>query len=202
MNVADAVSREAQDQLQTFWEMLQRWNARINLIAASTATEGWRRHVEDSIQLAGLLPPHAVRHCDLGSGGGCPAIPLAVVRRALGFHDQLIMIEADARKAVFLRSACRAVDLPAVVEPMRIERADPAGADVVTARALAPLPRLLSMTVRHLCRGGIAVLPKGRRAAEELAMARETWFFEAETFPSRTDPEATILRIREIDQKL
>lgn len=195
------VSREAGQELRDFWHLLQKWNARINLIGMSTVNEGWRRHIEDSIQLGEYFPCRPVRHCDLGSGGGLPAIPIAIVRRAAGFADQLTMIEADGRKAVFLRSATRELGLTAEVRAERLERSAPVEADVVTARALAPLPELLAMTRRHLCRDGIALLSKGRRTLSELASAREKWLFDVETLPSHTTLGGTILRVGNIDQK-
>lgn len=202
MKVLTHVSREAERDLRNFWTLLQRWNARINLIGSGSVEEGWGRHIEDSLQLAELLPSRSLRYCDLGSGGGLPAIPLAIVRRAAGFEDQVTMIEADTRKATFLRAACRELGLSAEVQAERLERAPPADADVVTARALAPLPQLLAMAERHLCCNGIAILPKGRKAHSELASARDRWSFEVEILPSRTAPEALILRIRNIDQKM
>jgi 16S rRNA (guanine527-N7)-methyltransferase len=112
------------------------------------------------------------------------------------------MLEADARKAAFLRSACRSLGVPAKVVADRIENVTPLDADVVTARALAPLCQLLPLVKRHLCPTGIAILPKGRQARSELASAREAWSFEVETLASQTDPEALILRVSNIIQKM
>lgn len=196
------VSRETVERLQAYWALLQRWNARINLVGGGTIREGWQRHIVDSVQLAELFPARPLRHLDLGSGGGLPAIPVHLARRSAGFVDRLIMIEADGRKAAFLRSACRTLGLSAAVLADRIEGVAPVEADVVTARALAPLGQLLPMVERHLCRCGIAILPKGRQAHLELASAREAWSFGVETWPSRTDPQALILRVGDINQKM
>lgn len=196
------VSRETEEALHAYWSLLQKWNARINLIGAATIGQGWRRHIDDSIQLVDFFPPFDVRHGDIGSGGGLPAIPVQIMRRAAGFKDRLVMIEADGRKATFLRLACRVVDIPAEVVTGRIEAVPPLGAQVLTARALAPLPRLLSLTKRHLCPDGIAILPKGRKARSELASADVAWSFDAEVRSSRTESEALILCISNIDQKM
>lgn len=197
-----SVSRETEETLRIYWSLLEKWNGRINLVGPATIRQGWRRHIEDSIQLADLFPDRGVCHADLGSGGGLPAIPLQIVRRAAGFEDRLILVESDGRKAAFLRLACRSVGIPAEVARERIEDAPPADARVLTARALAPLPRLLPMVRRHLCRDGIAILPKGRQARSELASARDAWSFKADVRASRTDPEALILCISNIDQKM
>ncbi len=105
------------------------------------------------------------------------------------------MIESDARKAVFLRTACRELGLSARVLGERLEHAAPCGAEVVTARALAPLDRLLDYVVRHLAPAGCAILPKGRGAGEEIVRARRRWAFDVDRHASRTASDASILVI-------
>lgn len=157
--------------------------------------EGWARHIEDSIQIAPLFPAAAVRHHDLGSGGGLPAVPIRICRRHAGWGDVFTMIEADGRKAAFLRAACRDLGLAGAVVNARAEDAAPGRADVVTARALAPLADLLALVARHLAAGGVALLPKGRNAHTEVEAAMERWSFDLSIVPSRTAPDASILRI-------
>lgn len=188
-----AVPREAREPLQRYWKLLRRWSRAINLVAPCDVDEGWKRHIEDSIQLAPLFPPSPVTHHDLGSGGGLPAIPIAICRRVAGHEDTLILIEADMRKAAFLRTACRHLGLSAEIVPARIEDADTTRADVVTARALAPLDALLSHVERRLDPAGVAILPKGRRFAEEVEAARARWRFDVREVPSLTDVGAVIL---------
>lgn len=167
-------------------------------MASRSVEDGWKRHIDDSIQLANRFPDRSIVHVDLGSGGGLPAIPIALHRRAAGFGDSLIMIEADMRKAAFLRTISRALGLAAEVVVGRAELASPWRGDVVTARALAPLDRLLDYVVCHMVPGGRAVLPKGRRVEEEIAAARRRWTFDLERTPSLTAPDATILTVSDI----
>ena len=192
------VPRETVKRLDVFWSQLLRWDRAVGLIAPTTSEAGWRRHIEDSIQLVDHFPPRSVKHCDLGSGGGVPAIPVAILRQDVGFGDELIMIEADARKATFLRTIIRELGLRAAVFNSRLEHASPCEADVVTARALAPLDRLLGYVSRHVGPSGHAVLPKGRRAEEEIACARRRWMFDVVAHPSRTAPDASVLVVSNI----
>ena len=191
-------SRETIVALECYWGLVRHWNRKINLISGTSTAEGWRRHIEDSIQLALHFPDRPVLHCDLGSGGGLPAIPVTLGRRDTGHDDAVVMIEADARKAAFLRTACRTLGLSACIVAERLERAPPSGADVVTARALAPLDRLLGQVARHLAPTGIAILPKGRGAEAEVEAARRRWTFDVDRLPSRTADDAAVLRISNI----
>ena len=186
------------DPLNTYWDELLSWNNRIRLVAPGDVANGWRRHIEDSVQLARHFPQRRVRFCDLGSGGGLPAIPIAIERRRHGHQDATVLIDADERKAVFLRHACRHAGVDATVIAERIERARPQDAEVVTARALAPLERLLGHVRRHLAPSGFALLPKGRSVAQEIAAARRRWSFEVVPLQSETAPDSTVLKVSEI----
>ena len=180
--------------LATFRDLLLRWNATINLVSGGTAAEIDRRHILDSLQLVPLLPPEGAL-ADLGSGGGFPGI---VVGAALPDRD-LHLVESDRRKCAFLIEAAGRMQLPRVtVHAARIEAVQLPAVVALTARALAPLDILLQFASRLLAPGGVAILPKGRTAEQELTSAAAHWHFLAERFESRTDPEATILRLSEI----
>ncbi|HVY14408.1 MAG TPA: 16S rRNA (guanine(527)-N(7))-methyltransferase RsmG [Rhodopila sp.] len=179
-----------QDRLRRFTALLLRWNATLNLIAPRDAPAVWERHVEDSLQLAPLIPEGTDRAVDLGSGGGFPGLVLAI---ATGIRFDLI--ESDRRKAAFLRSAILETGAPAEVHACRIEDAAVPPAPLVTARALAPLPRLLPLVARLLAPEGTCLLLKGARVQEELAAASAGWRMEVSTTPSRTGPDGTILQI-------
>lgn len=186
------VSRETEERLRTYLRLLLNWNARINLIAGADEEEAWHRHVLDSWQLLPLLPPGPL--ADLGSGGGLPGLVIAI-----GRAEETHLIESDRRKAAFLMEAARALGLHHVrVHPARIEAARLPPLQVVTARALAPLTDLLGHAARILASGGAAVFPKGRNAEAELTAAAPHWLMRTERFPSRTDAQATILRLSEI----
>ncbi len=135
------------------------------------------------------------RVIDLGSGAGFPAIPLAL---ATGAHFDLV--EADHRKAAFLREAVRVTGAPASVHAARAEIVSLERAELVTARALAPLPRLLPLVARLLALDGVGIFPKGRGADRELTAASKQWHMRVERFPSRTDPSGVILRISQLSR--
>lgn len=180
--------------LATYRDLLLRWNATINLVSSRTAPEVDQRHIADSLQLLPLLPaPGTI--ADLGSGAGLPGLVLAAALPDREVH----LVESDRRKAAFLIDAAGRMGLSRVtVHPQRIERANLPPIAVVAARALAPLGLLLGFAARFLAPGGIAIFPKGRTAEEELTSASAHWHFTTERFDSRTDPEATILRLSEI----
>lgn len=185
---------EAAARLDSFVELLLRWNNRINLVADRDAAAIRTRHVADSLQLLPLLPPGDGPVGDLGSGGGFPGLVLAIASDR-PFH----LVESDRRKAAFLTEAAARLGLARVrVHPVRIEAVALPPLAAVTARALAPLAELLPHAARLLAPGGVAVFPKGRTAEDELTAARADWTLRVERFKSRTDPHATILRLSEI----
>lgn len=180
--------------LATYRDLLLRWNATINLVSARTAAEVDQRHIADSLQLLPLLPAEGPI-ADLGSGAGLPGLVIAAALPERDVH----LVESDRRKAAFLIDAAGRMGLAGVkVHAQRIERAALPPIAAVTARALAPLDLLLGFAARFLAPDGIAVFPKGRTAEEELTSASAHWHFTTERFDSRTDPEATILRLSEI----
>jgi 16S rRNA (guanine527-N7)-methyltransferase len=188
------VSRETLARLAAYAALLEKWSRAVNLVGRATLPELWRRHMLDSAQLAELLPPAPAdrprRIADLGSGAGFPGLVLAILDAG-----EVHLVESDARKAAFLREAARAADARPVLHVKRIEALAPLGADVVTARALAPLPALLGYAARHLAPGGVALFPKGRDAERELTDARKAWNMTVESVPSRSDHAGTLLRI-------
>jgi len=188
------VSRETQAKLRDFLALLRRWNTRINLVAQQEPEILWQRHVLDSLQLLPLMPETPGPLIDLGSGAGFPGLMLAA---ASGRTAHLI--EADRRKAAFLIEAARTLGLThTTIHPTRIEATTLPPAAILTARALAPLDQLLPHAHRLLAPGGVALFPKGRTVDQELTAAAPHWTMRTERFPSRTDTQATILRLSEI----
>ena len=191
-----AASREALERLEVL-EVLEaevrRWTPAINLVSQGSLPDLWTRHVADSAQLWPLAPG-ARTWVDLGAGAGFPGLVVA----ALGAPALAVtLIESDGRKAAFLRGTARAMGLAVTVLDQRAEAAPPQGADVVSARALAPLAALLPLVARHLAPAGTALLPKGRAAQAEVAEARARgWRFDLDAVQSRTDPDGRILRLR------
>jgi 16S rRNA (guanine527-N7)-methyltransferase len=188
------VSRETEVRLRAFAADILRWTARINLIALATPEIVWDRHIRDSAQV--LLPITADRRliwADLGSGAGLPGMVAAIILAETRPDDRMHLVESDGRKAAFLQQAAVTHAPTARVHAARIEQVPPLMADVVTARALAPLDRLLPLVARHLASGGTAILPKGRRAMDELAQARRFWQFDLAIQPGLVEPESQVL---------
>jgi 16S rRNA (guanine527-N7)-methyltransferase len=193
VGTAIGVSRETLDRLRAYLDLLLRWQRAINLVSAATLRDPWRRHILDCGQLWRFWPPGARVLADLGSGAGLPGLVLAVLGAPVTH-----LIESDQRKAAFLREAARACGVAATVHAARIEQVPPLAADVLTARALAPLPDLLALAERHVQAGTTCLFLKGRTAASELTLARETWTMQLACKASLSDPEGQVLRISEI----
>lgn len=185
------VPRETRDRLRAYADLLARWNERINLVSRADLPLLWSRHVEDSLQLADHLPAAAFSAVDLGSGAGFPGLVLAI---ATGIPFALI--EADARKAAFLREAARVTAAPVRVHAQRIETTALDPVRLVTARALAPLPQLLAWAAPLLSPDGACLFPKGQAVEAELDAARRAgWRMDVERLPSRTAAGGVILRL-------
>ncbi len=188
-----SVSRETRDRLETLVAHLLRWNARINLIAPGDEHHVWDRHVADALQLVPLIPAATERAIDLGSGAGFPGLVLAL---ATGITWELV--EADQRKAAFLREAARLTDAPVRIHPIRAERAKLPPAPLLTARGFAHLSALLRVAVRLVTADGVCLLPKGQNVGDELTQARRKWQMTVDQAPSQTAGGGTILIVRHI----
>ena len=177
--------------LEAYVALLAKWTPTINLVAAADRAHLWSRHVLDSLRLLPLIPPGTARGIDLGSGAGLPGLVLAI---AAGIPFDLV--ESDRRKAAFLMEAQRATGAPVQVHCVRIEAAALPPAPLVTARALAPLGTLLGLATPLLAADGLALFPKGARAAEELAQARQDWTMDVRQVDDPAHPGSCILAIR------
>jgi len=189
----DGVSRETLERLEAFAALLLRWNERINLIGRADVGNLWPRHINDSLQLASLVPEGVDRGIDLGSGAGFPGLILCI---ATGLPFDLI--ESDQRKAAFLREAARITVAPARIHACRIEAASLTPARLITARALAPLTKLLGLAAPLLAPGGGCLFPKSENVDREISEASAAWTMHVERHISRTDRSGVILRISEV----
>lgn len=189
------VSRETAERLDAYIAMVLRWNRTINLVSRRDESDIYQRHLRDSLNLLPHLPPHFRSAVDLGSGGGFPGLVLAI---ATG--KPFSLVEADHRKAAFLREAARTTAAPVTVHATRAEELCIAPVDLITARALAPLSTLIDWATPLLAPGGQCVFPKGRTAEEELTAARQQWHMRVEQWPSPLDPHARIFRLSEISR--
>lgn len=179
--------------LETFADLLALWNSRINLVSRRDLPHLWHRHIADSLQLIPLMPDSLSSAIDLGSGAGFPGLMLAIATNV-----PFTLIEADQRKAAFLAEAARLTNAPHRVLNIQIERARLTPARLVTARALASLTALLTFAEPLLTPDGVCLFPKGKNLEPELTQAARQWHMRLERLPSRTDPEASVLRVSEI----
>jgi 16S rRNA (guanine527-N7)-methyltransferase len=186
------VSRETWARLDVLVASLLKWQKTINLVAAKSLNEIWVRHVADGLQILDIAPASAKTFVDLGSGGGFPGLVLAAaLAERPGGHVHLV--ESDQRKCAFLREAARAMKVEVTIHNARIEAALadwPHGGDVVTARAVAPMKKLLELAHPLLKAGMVGIFPKGQDVGSELTEATKCWSFSIELVPSRTESAA------------
>ncbi|HYG26711.1 MAG TPA: 16S rRNA (guanine(527)-N(7))-methyltransferase RsmG [Caulobacteraceae bacterium] len=179
--------------LEAFRALLGEWNEKMNLVGPSAMASFWPRHVWDSAQLL-LVEPRAKTWADLGAGAGFPGIVLAILlKETPGAHVHLI--ESLAKRCRFLDAVVGTLNLPATVHNARAEALS-LKADVVTARAVAPLVRLLGYAQPYLKRGATGLFLKGQDVASELTEATRCWKFEHDLSPSRSSAEGQIVRVR------
>lgn len=186
---------ETLDRLDAYASLLNRWQKRINLVSSQSLAGLWGRHFLDSAQLFRYLPGSAKNLTDIGSGAGFPGLILAILATQHG-GPVVSLIEGDSRKAAFLREASRICEANVRVLNVRVEKSDLNPADVVTARACAPLNRLLPLVHQCMSRDGAALLLKGAKWKDELTAARKKWTMEASEFSSLTDASGVVLKLR------
>jgi len=192
------VSRETTARLEILLGLLAHWTARINLVAASTLPDAWARHIADSAQLYALAPPEARSWLDLGAGAGFPGLVITAIAAEKSPKLAVTLVESDHRKAAFLRTAAQKMALAPVIHAARAESLPPHKADVVSARALAPLPKLLALASPFVGQHTVCLFPKGAEVDRELTDAERDWHSRLERTPSQTHPSACILRLSEL----
>lgn len=188
-----AVSDENMKRLSLFLRCLEKWREKINLVSKAGLKDIWRRHFLDSAQLLGHIPAHAKTIVDLGSGAGFPGLVLA----ALGGFD-VYLVESDARKCAFLSEANRLICAKAHVHNCRIEKVCTPKADIITARACAPLVKLLGYAYPLMKKGGKGLFLKGAKAEEELTESKKKWKMSVQSLPSISDSSGVILVVENI----
>lgn len=192
------VSRETAGRLQHYGALLEKWQARINLVGRSTLKDMWRRHFLDSTQLLEHFPAQSRRILDLGSGAGFPGLVVAAADPAYEVH----LVESDQRKSVFLREAVRAMGLSNVtVHAERIEALEPFPVDVITSRALAPVEDLLAYGEKFVSSESHFVLLKGKTYQDELTSAQKTWSIEFTAEQSGTENSGVVLIVRKVQRR-
>lgn len=201
---AYSVSRETTDRLTAYGDLLRFWQKAVNLVAPSTLDQVWQRHFADSAQLLSLAPPDAATWLDLGSGGGFPGLVLAIMmadKRESGRQRHVTLVESDTRKAAFLREVVRQTRLSVSsvtvdIVSARIENITTHGRlesiDVITARALASLERLLELSAPLFGARTVGLFLKGREVEQEVEDARRRWTFAVDLVASRTFAEGRV----------
>jgi len=193
--VSGSVSRETFDRLIAFEAIFRRWAVRINLVAPSTLPDLWARHILDSAQLA-RINPTAVTWLDIGSGGGFPGAVMALLLKERK-GASIDLVESNRKKAAFLQTSLAQFDAPARVHARRIEEAYDLvrKPEIVTARALAPLTKLLALAEPWLKEGASGLFHKGREYPNEIRESADTWKYDLVEHKSLIDPDSVILEV-------
>jgi 16S rRNA (guanine527-N7)-methyltransferase len=192
---ATNVSRETLARLKAYAGLLEDWNSRHNLVSTRSLEDLWRRHFWDSAQLAPLIPAKVRTIADLGSGAGFPGLVLAEMLRD---KTAVTLFEATTKKCDFLKAAALRMELPVLIQHVRMEDVFPQAFDVVTARACAPLPKLLSYAQHFVGPNSVCLLLKGQNVGAELTEAHKSWKMKVRQIPSLTDPSGVILELKEL----
>jgi 16S rRNA (guanine527-N7)-methyltransferase len=189
------VSRETFEKLERYVALLTEENKLQNLVSAPTLERVWDRHILDSAQLVRFEPAPGASWIDIGSGAGLPGIVIAIL-----VQGPVTLVEPRRLRAEFLHKLCKPLQLRATVAACKAERME-GSFDVITARAVAPLPQFLKISAHLSTRKTVWALPKGRSGKAELAEASRNWHFDAREEPSCTDPDSTILVLSRVGAK-
>lgn len=188
--------------LESYANLLRKWQAIQNLVSRETLDQVWRRHFADSLQVLALTTPDDRLFLDLGSGGGFPALPMAIGSK--GSNRQFVLIEPTARKVSFLRTVARELELNVTVIGRRSDEIDSRETgvpEVITSRALANLPQLCAWMAPYFGANTRALLHKGREHVEELRESGALWHHDVVIDKSATDPGGVILTLRNLALK-
>lgn len=187
------VSRETLERLEIYVELLLKWQRAINLIGPGTIAEVWSRHILDSGQLMPYIPRGASPVIDIGSGAGLPGLVLAI----MGVTG-VKLVESDSRKCVFLREAARMTKTQVDIVESRVEQLQNVTAGVITARALAPLAKLVELSQSVTKPNTIYLFLKGKDLKNELTCLKNNWNIKSEIYPSVTSPDGSILKMESV----
>ena len=185
------VSRETLCQFEAYLTLLEKWQRRINLIANSSMADVWRRHILDSAQLFRFCPPNTKKILDVGSGAGFPGLVLAIMG-----DFQVDLVESDQRKAIFLSTVIRSLGLSAKVHNQRVESLPTLRPDVVTARALAPVSKLMKLIENQISADTVCLFLKGASVEDELTDFKSYSTMVSVNHPSLSGPNGVVLELK------
>jgi len=192
----------AMARVNVFVALLEKWQAKINLVSANTLPDLWQRHLRDSAQLLKFLPEQRTPWLDIGSGAGFPGLVLALLQEDARQAAQLHLVESDQRKAIFLQEVIRATAISAQVHAQRIEQLKltqiGGPARLITARALAPVHQILQLTEPVAGPETLYLLLKGQDVDDELTLAAKYRKMTVIQHPSWTHPAGKVLLITEV----
>jgi len=192
------VSRETMERLDIYEALLKKWNPAINLVGKSTLDDVWTRHFLDSAQVFEIGGRQTGHWVDIGTGGGFPGVVVAAMAVDAAPKMQFTFVDSDLRKATFLRTVTRELGLNATTYAERIEALPPLNADILSARALAPLSKLLGYAALHLKPDGRTIFMKGGSFRNEVTESLEKWSYRSDEYSSFTDGSSVILSCGEI----
>ena len=195
-----SVSSETLQRLYSYEMMVSRWNPTINLVSKTSLKDLWGRHIVDSSQIYSCAQPMAGLWLDLGSGGGFPGVVIAIIAKELSPKLEIVLVESDTRKCIFLRSVIRELGIGARVENSRIEAFELSNVSFLSARALANMNGLCGFAEKFVSRETICFFPKGEFYEKEVAECRKNWNFEHEIVKSGTSDEGKIIVIRSLER--
>ena len=185
------VSRETEEKLEIYVTLLEKWQQSINLVSSKTLPYVWQRHILDCAQLTAHLPVRSGRIMDIGSGAGLPGLILAILTEC-----EVHLVESDTKKVAFMRTALAKVDVNATIHHARIEELPFLNIDIITARALAPLSKLIQLTQIQDHPGLSYLFLKGKGVNEELTELPTSSTLTAISYPSITDQDSSIIYLK------
>ena len=185
------VSRETLLQFEAYLALLGKWQRRINLVANSTMVDVWQRHILDSAQLIKFYPPNTKKILDVGSGAGFPGLVLAIMGNV-----EVDLVESDQRKAIFLSTVIRSLGLPAKVHNQRIETLPNLAPDVITARALAPVSKLMKLIENQVSTDTVCLFLKSASVGDELTELQTYSTMRAVNHPSLSGANGVVLELK------
>jgi 16S rRNA (guanine527-N7)-methyltransferase len=193
MNDLEDVSRETKNKLQLFKEELIKWNSKVNLVGRNELDQLDERHIKDCIQVSNYLPNKEALIVDLGSGAGFPGVVLSIK----GYNIDLV--EIDQKKILFLETVKNKLSLTCNIINQRIEKLSPIiKYDVVTARALADISKILEYSMKLIHNESRLLLLKGNKVDSEINKAKKNWAFEYTKIPSETNSDSFLIEIKNI----